>query len=399
MLKISMAKDFRRWRIVLILPALVCLLLLLWFVNSSLAQQSKGKHSGANGPVPVGIATAQKGDIDIIKEALGTVTPLTNVVVQTQISGVITKIAFQEGQIVKKGDLLIEIDPRPYELSLQQGQGALVRDEALLKDAKLNLVRYQKLLTEDSISKQQVTTQEALVEQYDGDVVTDKAQIDTAKLNITYCHITAPIDGRVGLRQVDQGNYVQVGGNSTTGLVTLTQLQPITIIFVLPEDDLPAIMKRLSQGAELTTAAYDRTQTMKLADGKLIAVDNQIDTSTGTIKLRAQFDNIDNMLFPNQFVNIKLLVDTLHDAVVVPQAAIERGAPGTFVYLVDANNTVSVKKVTLGPAQGDNVAITDGLAENDRVVVDGADKLRDGAEIKLPGEKKTAPSPSPTPEP
>jgi multidrug efflux system membrane fusion protein len=344
-----------------------------------------GKHGGGtNGPVPVSVATAQKGDIAITRQGLGTVTPLANITVRTQINGQLMQVAFQEGQIVQKGDFLAEIDPRPYQLSLAQANGALVRDQALLRDAQLNLTRYQKLIAQDSIAKQQVDTQQALVDQYQGDVQTDQAQIDTAKLNLIYCHVTAPISGRVGLRQVDQGNYVQVG--DVNGLVTLTQLQPITALFTLPEDDLPAIMKRLSEGAELTTTAFDRNQSTKLGEGKLVSVDNQIDTSTGTIKLRAQFDNIDNALFPNQFVNITLLVDTLHDTVLVPQAAIQRGAPGTFVYVLN-DKKVALKIVKLGPSQGDTIAVTDGLAPDDKVVVDGADKLRDGAEVTLPGDK------------
>jgi multidrug efflux system membrane fusion protein len=218
-------------------------------------------------------------------------------------------------------------------------------------------------------------------------VLTDQGQIDAAKLNLTYCHIVAPISGRVGLRQVDQGNYVQTG--DTNGLVTLTQLQPITVIFTLPEDDLPAIMKRLAEGAQLPVTAYDRTQTTKLAEGKVISVDNQIDTSTGTIKLRAQFDNQDYALFPNQFVNVELLVDTLQGATTVPPSAIQRGAPGPFVYFVKDDNTVAVRPVKLGPSEADKVSITDGLSVGDKVIVDGSDKLRDGAKITLPGNVPT----------
>ena len=214
---------------------------------------------------------------------------------------------------------------------------------------------------------------------------TDQGQIDTAKLNLAYCHITAPVSGRVGLRQVDQGNYVQV--SDPNGIVTLTQLQPITVIFTLPEDDLPAVMAKLKDGAELEATAFDRTQSTKLATGKLTSVDNQIDTATGTVKLRAQFDNADNSLFPNQFVNVELRIDTLHDATIIPSAAIQRGTPGTFVYLLGADSTVKVQAVKLGPSQGNTVAITDGLSPSDKVVIDGADKLRDGAKIALPDEK------------
>jgi len=368
--------------------ALVVLVIgiIFWFVHPSVAQQGgHGGHQGRNGPVPAVLATAEKGDVDIAQQALGTVTPLANITVRTQINGQLIQVAFQEGQMVRQGDFLAEIDPRPYQLTLEQARGALQHDEALLKDAQLDLARYRKLVAEDSIAKQQLDTQESLVAQYEGNVQTDQAQINTAKLNLTYCHIVAPVSGRVGLRQVDQGNYVQV--SDANGLVTITQLQPITVIFTLPEDNLPAVMKRLASGAELQATAFDRTQSVKLAVGKLESVDNQIDTTTGTIKMRARFDNQDNILFPNQFVNIVLLVDTLHDATIVPSAAIQRGAPGTFVYLVKDDNTVSVKPVKLGPSQGDNVAITDGLSPGDKVVIDGADKLRDGAKITLPTDK------------
>jgi multidrug efflux system membrane fusion protein len=342
------------------------------------------RQTRANTPVPAVIATTQKGDIGITERELGTVTPIANITVRTQINGQLQEVAFQEGQIVQAGDFLAQVDPRPYQTALEEAEGALKKDQALLADAQLDLERYRKLVAQDSIAKQQFDTQQSLVQQYEGNVETDQGQIDTDKLNLTYCHITAPLTGRVGLRQVDQGNYVQT--SDANGLVVLTQLQPITVIFTLPEDDLPTVMKRLAAGAELQTTAYDRTESTKLATGKLVSTDSQIDPTTGTIKLRAQFDNQDNALFPNQFVNIELLVDTLHDATIVPTAAIQRGAPGTYVYLVKDDNTVSVRPVKLGPTQGENVAITDGLAPGDKVVVDGADKLRDGAKITLPGD-------------
>jgi len=378
------SKPKSRHRLVWIVLVAVVLLALIWVSTSSNSQSSKGRR-GNNGPMPVVAAIAQKGDIDVIRNALGTVTPLANVTVRTQISGQLVQVAFQEGQMVQAGDLLAEVDPRPYQLALEQAEGALARDTALLKDAQLNLGRYRKLVAEDSISKQQYNTQESLVAQDEGNVRSDQGQIDTAKLNLAYCHITAPLAGRVGLRQVDQGNYVKV--SDANGIVTITQLQPITSIFTLPEDDLPAIMKRLNDGAELQATALDRRQSAKLATGKLISVDNQIDTATGTVKLRAQFDNQDTSLFPNQFVNIELRVDTLHDATIIPSAAIQRGNPATFVYVINSDNTVKVQAVKLGPAQGDNIAITDGLSPGDKVVVDGADKLRDGAKITLPQEQ------------
>jgi multidrug efflux system membrane fusion protein len=358
---------------------------IIWGFEPYQTQKSGGRHADSGAPMPVVAAVAHKGDIDITRQALGTVTPLANITVRTQINGQLQQVAFQEGQIVQQGDFLAQIDPRPYQMMLEQAQGALARDQALLKEAQLDLDRYTKLWTQDSIAKQQLDAQQSLLDQYKGDVVTDQSQIDTANLDLTYCHITAPVTGRVGLRQVDQGNYVQT--SDANGLVVLTQLQPITALFVIPEDDLPAIMKRLDAGAELQTTAYDRTQSAKLAVGKLISIDNQIDVTTGTVKMRAQFDNQDNILFPNQFVNIELLVDTLKDVVIAPTAAIQRGAPGTFVYLVKPDNTVTVKVVKLGPTQGENVAITDGLAEGDKVVIDGADKLREGSAVTLPAEK------------
>ncbi|HTT07180.1 MAG TPA: MdtA/MuxA family multidrug efflux RND transporter periplasmic adaptor subunit [Gammaproteobacteria bacterium] len=359
-----------------------------WFIRPSEKPHPSGGRFATNGPVPVVVTEAKKGDIDITLQELGTVTPLANVTVRTQINGQLAQIAFQEGQMVKEGDFLAQIDPRPYELSLKQAQGALEHDMALLREARLNLERYRLLYTQDSIAQQQVDTQESLVKQYEGNVQTDQGQIDTARLNLTYCRVTAPVSGRVGLRQIDQGNYAQV--SDPNGIVTLTQLQPITVIFTVPEDDLPAIMKRVGAGAELQVTAFDRTQSSKLATGKLTSVDNQIDTATGTVKMRGQFDNSDNALFPNQFVNVQLLIDTLHDVTVVPLTAVQRGTPGTYVYIVMPDHTVKVQPVKLGPSQGDYVAVEEGLVSGDRVVVDGADKLRDGAKISLPGEKDVA---------
>ncbi|HIJ63440.1 MAG TPA: efflux RND transporter periplasmic adaptor subunit, partial [Rhodospirillaceae bacterium] len=304
--------------------------------------------------------------------------------VRTQIAGQLIEVAYKEGQEVKTGDFLAQIDPRPYQRQLDQYQGQLQRDGALLAEARINLERYRTLVRQDSIARQQLDTQESLVKQYEGVVETDKAMVDTAKLNLTYCHIVAPISGRVGLRQVDPGNYAQT--NDTNGIVVITQMHPISVIFTLPEDNLPAVMKRLAAGASLPVTAFDRSHSTRLGQGMLTTVDNQIDTSTGTVKLRAVFDNADNLLFPNQFVNVRLLVDTLTDQVSIPAAAVQRGAPGTFVYLVKPDNTVAVKPVTLGPGSGDSVSVSDGLDAGDQVVVDGADKLKDGAQITLPAE-------------
>ena len=328
---------------------------------------------------PVVAASAVSGDIDMTLNGLGTVTSLATVTIKSQISGQLVRVAYQEGQMINKGDLVAEIDSRPYELALAQAQGALERDKALLQAAELDLKRYQELAKTNAIPRQQLDTQVSLVAQDKGLVIADQAQIDTQKLNIAYCHIIAPITGRAGLRLVDPGNYVTAGDAS--GIVVITQLQPISVVFTVAEDNVPQIARRLRAGATLPVTAFDRSGVVKLATGVLKTLDNQIDTTTGTLKLRAQFANEDDGLFPNQFVNVQLLVDTLHDATVVPTSAIQRGAPGTFVYLVNADNTVTVKPVTLGPASAERIAIQSGLSPGDRVVVDGADKLRNGAKV------------------
>ncbi|HVA13979.1 MAG TPA: MdtA/MuxA family multidrug efflux RND transporter periplasmic adaptor subunit [Stellaceae bacterium] len=361
-----------------------------WWLYHRATGQTASSRSFANAPLPVVAAPVSTGDINIVYGALGTVTPLATVTVRSQISGRITEIVFKEGQMVKQGDLLAIVDPRPYELQLEQTEGTQAKDQALLKQAQTDLARYQILAKQDSIAGQTVGDQAQLVNQYLGQVKVDQAAVDNAKLNLAYCHIAAPISGRSGLRQVDVGNYVTA--NDTTGLVVLTQLQPITVIFSLPEDDLPTIMKRLSAGATLQAVAYDRSDTTKLATGTLAAVDSQIDTTTGTVKMRAQFDNQDGALFPNQFVNIQLLVDTMHNTTVVPTAAVQRGAPGTFVYVVKPDNTVVVTPIKIGPTDGERVAVTSGVTAGTQVVVDGADKLRANAKIVLRAESPSVPS-------
>jgi multidrug efflux system membrane fusion protein len=353
-----------------------------WWIHTRPSEQPRAGRSPTGGPVPVVAATAQTGDVAITLNGLGTVTPLATVTIKTQISGQLTQIAFQEGQMVKRGDFLAEIDPRPYQLALEQTQAQLARDQALLKNAQVDLVRYRTLSAQNSIARQQLDTQVALVGQYEATVNADQAQVDNAKLNLVYCHIESPVNGRVGLRLVDAGNYVQA--NDANGIVVITQIQPITVIFSLPEDELPAVMKRLRAGATLPVTAYDRGNRVKLATGTLATVDNQVDTTTGTVKLKAQFANEDESLFPNQFVNIQLQVDMLKDATVIPTAAIQRGAPGAYVYAIKADNTVAVQPVALGPAEAGKIAVQSGLAPGDRIVVDGADKLRDGAKITLP---------------
>jgi membrane fusion protein, multidrug efflux system len=374
------ARTAPRWAI--ILAVLLALALLAWLLTPGKgARAGAGGRFAQGGPMPVVAAQTRTGDMPITLIGLGTVTPLATVTVQSQISGQIMQIYFKEGQIVKAGDPLILIDPRPYQVALEQAQGALARDKALLDNAKIDLQRYTTLYAQDSIAEQQLATQKSLVVQDEGNVLTDQGQIDAAKLNLTYCHITSPIPGRAGLQQVNVGNYVTPA--EPNGLVVVTQLQPITVVFTLPEDDIPPLLKRLHAGASLPVAASDRSNTQVLANGTLQSIDSQIDNTTGTLKLKAVFANTDQVLFPQQFVNVSLLLDTVHGATLISQAAIQRGAPGTYVYVVNTDQTVSVRKVTLGPGDPANITVTQGLSPGENVVVDGADKLKDGGKVLL----------------
>lgn len=355
-----------------------------WYVHSRGTPERRTGRANATS-VSVVTAAVQQGDLPVTLNGLGTVTPLATVTVKTQIAGRLVAIGFREGQLVKAGDFLAEVDPRPYQIALDQAQGQLTRDTALLHDARIDLARYRTLAAQDSIPQQQLDTQEYLVRQYEGTVKSDEAMRDNARLNLEYCHIVAPMAGRVGLRQVDQGNYVQT--SDPNGVVVITQLQPISVIFTLPEDNVPAVLKRMSAGGALPVTAYDRAVTTKLATGTLTTIDNQIDTTTGTVRLRAQFDNRDNRLFPNQFVTALLLVDTLKGATLVPSAAVQRGAPGTFVYVVDGERVVHLRPVKLGPTDGERVAVVSGATPGEQVVVDGADKLKDGAKVTLAGDQ------------
>lgn len=333
--------------------------------------------------IPVSVASAAKKDIPITLTALGTVTSLATATVKSQISGYLTEIHFAEGQMVKKGDLLAQVDPRPYQATLAQYEGQREKDQALLDNARRDLKRYQTLISQDSTSRQTLDTAAATVRQYEGTVRSDQGQIDAQKLNIAYCRITSPVEGRVGLRQVDVGNYVTPSDSS--GIAVVTQLDPISVLFTLSEDSLRLLMPRLKAGASLQVTAYDRTNTEKLAEGTLQTVDNQIDTATGTIKLRAVFDNAEATLFPNLFVNVTLHVNTLHDVVVVPSSAVLTGIPGTYTYLLNADSSsVVLRKITTGPSAEGYVSVTSGLAEGDRVVIDGADHLSDGAKVRIP---------------
>jgi multidrug efflux system membrane fusion protein len=368
---------------------------IVWWVLHRQAPAPTGRFA-SGGPMPVGTATVQKGDMPIIDNALGTVTPLATVTVQTQINGQLVEIGFKEGQFVNKGDFLAQIDPRPYQVALEQAQAQLAKDQAALANAKVDLARYEKLVAQNALATQTLDTQRATVAQGLATVQADQAQVDAQKLNLTYCHIVSPVTGRVGLRQVDAGNYIQT--SSTTGIVVVTQLQPISVIFTLPEDNLPAVLKQVHAGKTLQVTAFDRTGKTKIETGSLETIDNQIDTTTGTVKLRATFANTTLDLFPNQFVNIKLKVDTIQGTPIVPDSAIQRGAPGTFVYLVKPDNTVTAQPVTLGPDDGTKVAVLKGLEPDQVIVTDGADRLKEGARVTITenaGQSATPPAQAP----
>ena len=343
--------------------------------------------NGGGQPVPVLAESARRGDIDVTIDALGTVTARNTVLIKPRVDGQLLRVVFQEGQQVKRGDIVAELDARPYQAQLDQASGQLARDQALLANAQIDVARYRDLLAKDSIAKQLVDAQEALVRQYQGTVQSDRGAVDNARLQLDFTHIVAPVSGRLGLRQVDVGNMVHAA--DSTGIFVLTQTQPITVVFAIPADKLSAVLPRAQAGEKLRVEAWDREGKVKLAGGQLLTVDNQIDTTTGTVKLKAEFDNTDNALFPNQFVNARLRVETRHDAILVPIAAIQRGTLGTFVYVVDrGEQTVSTRSVTLGASTAQVVAIEKGLEAGEQVVIDGADKLRQGAKVELAAAAK-----------
>ncbi len=347
-------------------------------------QNGRAEHENnksGKGRVAVVAKPAQREDVPIFLSGLGTVTGLRTVTVKSRVDGELIRVAFQEGQIVQAGQLLAEIDARAFEVQLKQTEGQLLRDEALLKNAHIDLERYRTLLNQDSISAQQTATQEALVKQYQGTVAIDRAQVDNAKLQLSYTKIIAPISGRVGLRLVDQGNMIKA--SDTNGLVVITQVQPISVLFTLPEDQIQQVMQAFHAGKKLIVEAYDRSGKVQLGQGSLVAVDNQIDLNTGTLKFKSQFDNRDAALFANQFVNVRMQVDKLKAVVTIPSAAIQHGSIGTYVYVVQNQEQVTVRPVQLGSVSGDRSIVTQGIQSGELVVVDGVDKLREGAAIKL----------------
>lgn len=367
-------------KVVLVVAALVALALVAWLLTPKDSKAPGGRFAGG-GPMPVVGSAARTGQMPITLIGLGAVTPIATVTVQSQISGQIVKVLFKEGQTVKPGDPLFQIDSRPFQVALEQAQGQLARDKALLGNARTDLERYQTLFAQDSIAEQTLATQKSLVVQDEGTVKTDQAAVDAARLNLAYAHIVSPIDGRAGLQQVNLGNYVTP--SQANGLVVIAQLKPITAVFSLPEDQIPPLLAQLHQGKRLPVTAWDRTHTNKLASGVLQSIDSTIDPSTGTLKMKASFANEEETLFPQQFVNIELLLNTLEGVVLVPQSAVQRGAPGTYVYVVNQDESVSLRKVSLGPGNATDIVVQEGLRAGETVVTDGADKLKEGVKVLL----------------
>jgi multidrug efflux system membrane fusion protein len=381
----------RRWWPVPAVALLVLLSAATWRLTKdqspaatpSATAGAKGmRGQDANRPVPVTTQLAViQPNFEVMLGALGTVVARNTVTVHARVDGELMQVAFREGQMVRVGDLLAVIDPRSFQVTLENTQATLEKDKAQLANAEVDLERYRSLIADDSIPKQQYDSQVALVQQDKALVLADQAQVDNARLQLSFTRVASPINGRVGLRQVDLGNIVHAA--DTNGLVVITQLQPIDIVFTIPQERLPAVQRRIAAGAKLQVDAYDSDGKTLLSTGTLLTTDNQIDTTTGTVKLKAEFANRDSTLFPNQFVNIRLHLEKIDDALTIPSAAVQRGAPGLYAYLVKADNTVQIRPLKTGPTEGDRIQILDGLAVNDRVVVDGVDKLREGAAVDV----------------
>jgi multidrug efflux system membrane fusion protein len=390
----------RRGRFVVVFVGLACLLVAgAWIAYGRQAktqQQAKTTGSGPGGqparPVPVVVAPVRTGDLSVYLTALGSVTPLNTVTVKSRVDGQLMKTHFTEGQVVHAGDVLAEIDPRPFQAQLTQAEGQLARDQANLANARLDLERYRRLAQQEMIARQQLDTQHMMVNQAEASIKMNTGQIDAIKLQLTYCRITAPITGRVGLRLVDPGNVVKA--SDTGGLVVITQLEPIALVFSVPEDNLQPILRRFRTGGKVPVDAFDREGRTKIATGTLVAIDNQIDPATGTVRLKASFGNTDGMLYPNQFVNARVLIDVLQDAVLAPAEAIQRGPQGAYVYVVKPDKIVQMRRVQLGPTEGAVVAVRTGVADSEALVVDGAEKVQDGARVE-PTVRKASPAGAP----
>jgi len=390
-----------RARILIVVVGLGCLLVAgAWIAyGRQVRTQLQAKAPGGGNPVaqapravPVVVAPVRTGDLNVYLTALGTVTPLNTVTVKSRVDGELMKTYFTEGQVVRAGDLLAEIDPRPFQAQLTQAEGQLAREQANLANAKLDLERYQRLAQQEMIARQQLDTQQMTVKQAEASIKMNVGQIEAIKLQLTYCRITAPITGRVGLRLIDPGNVVKA--NDTPGLVVITQLEPIALVFSVPEDSLQPILRRFRSGAKVPVDAFDREGRTKIATGTLVAIDNQIDPATGTVRLKASYPNTDDVLYPNQFVNARVLIDVLHEAVLAPAEAIQRGPQGAYVYVVKPDKVAQMRRIQLGPSEGATVALRSGVTDGESVIVDGAEKVQDGARTE-PTVRKAAPSGAP----
>ncbi len=382
--KSSLFITLRPWLISA--AALLALLLLVQQLAKPNAPQrpERGPRGAANEEFLVSASAVERVDLPVHYNALGTVTAFNTVVVRSRVDGELIKVLFEEGQRVKAGDLLAVIDPRSYRVALDEAEGTLQQNQAQLRNAEIDLQRYRDLFAEDSIARQTLDTQQALVNQYRGTLKANQASVDQAKLNLQFSQVRAPIGGRLGLRQVDVGNQISTG--DTAGLVVITQVQPINVVFSLPEPQLPLIRQQLTSGKPLPVEAFDRNQQMALASGALASIDNQIDITTGTLKLKARFDNNDEALFPNQFVNVRLLAQTLPQVLVISANAVQRGSQGSFVYVLDGDNRVSMRTVTLGVTAEERLQVLSGLEAGERVVTEGVDRLRDGMQVKVAGD-------------